>query len=101
MFRALYAHHQEAELYWSSIWYRPLSQWPFSVHVQVERELRGQQNIKKNFECQMNLNHPVHIIIQVGTKLSQNEQVVRKCLSMGIFHLKETLNALKTYTRKQ
>jgi len=22
MFRALYAHHQEAELYWCSIWYR-------------------------------------------------------------------------------
>ena len=26
MFRALYAHHQEAELHWCSIWYRPLSQ---------------------------------------------------------------------------
>jgi len=23
MFRALYAHHQEVELYWCSIWYRP------------------------------------------------------------------------------
>jgi len=22
MFRALYAHHQEVELYWCSIWYR-------------------------------------------------------------------------------
>jgi len=22
MFRAFYAHHQEAELYWCSIWYR-------------------------------------------------------------------------------
>jgi len=22
MFRALYVHHQEVELYWSSIWYR-------------------------------------------------------------------------------
>jgi len=22
MFRALYSHHQEAELYWCSIWYR-------------------------------------------------------------------------------
>jgi hypothetical protein len=28
MFRALHAHHQEVELYWCSIWYRPLSQWP-------------------------------------------------------------------------
>jgi len=37
MFRALYAHHQEVELYWCSIWYRPLSQWPFGA--QVEREL--------------------------------------------------------------
>jgi len=22
MFRALYAHHQEVELYWCSVWYR-------------------------------------------------------------------------------
>ena len=27
IFRALHAHHQEVELYWCSIWYRPLSQW--------------------------------------------------------------------------
>ena len=38
MFRALYAHHQEAELYWCSIWYRPLSQW--SSGAQIERELQ-------------------------------------------------------------
>ena len=25
VFRALYAHHQEVDLYWCSIWYRPLS----------------------------------------------------------------------------
>jgi len=25
MFQALYAHHQEDEVYWCSIWYRPLS----------------------------------------------------------------------------
>ena len=37
MFQALYAHHQEAELYLCSIWYRPLSQWPSGA--QVEREL--------------------------------------------------------------
>ena len=37
MFRALHAHHQEVELYWWSIWYRPLSQWPSGA--QVEREL--------------------------------------------------------------
>ena len=37
MFRALYAHHQEVEFYWYSIWYRPLSQWPSGA--QVEREL--------------------------------------------------------------
>jgi len=27
MFQAFHAHHQEIELYWCSIWYRPLSQW--------------------------------------------------------------------------
>ena len=37
MFRALHAHHQEAELYWYSICYRPLNQW--SSSAQVEREL--------------------------------------------------------------
>jgi len=37
MFLALYAHHQEVELYWCSIWYRLLSQWPF--RAQVEREI--------------------------------------------------------------
>ena len=37
MFQALYAHHQEAELYFCSIWYRSLSQWPSGA--QVEREL--------------------------------------------------------------
>jgi len=37
MFRALYAHHQEDELYLCSIWYRPLSQW--SSGAQVGREL--------------------------------------------------------------
>jgi len=37
MFRTLYAHHQEVEVYWCSIWYRPLSQWPSGA--QVEREL--------------------------------------------------------------
>ena len=31
--RALYAHHQEVELYWCSVWYRPLSQWPSGVPV--------------------------------------------------------------------
>ena len=36
-FRALYAHRQEAELYWCSIWYRPLIQWPSGA--QTEREL--------------------------------------------------------------
>jgi len=25
MFQALYAHRQEVELYWCSIWYRPLT----------------------------------------------------------------------------
>ena len=38
MFRVLNAHLQEDELYWCSIWYRPLSQWPSGA--QVERELR-------------------------------------------------------------
>jgi len=37
MFRALHAHHQEVELYWCSIWYRPLSKWPSGA--QVGREL--------------------------------------------------------------
>ena len=39
MFRTLHAHHQEVELYWCSIRYHPLSQWPFGA--QVERGLRG------------------------------------------------------------
>ena len=39
MLRALYAHHQEVELYWCSIWYRPLSQWPSGA--QVEKELQS------------------------------------------------------------
>jgi len=29
MFRALYAHHQEVEIYWDSISYRPLSGSPW------------------------------------------------------------------------
>jgi len=33
MFRASHAHHQEAELYWCSIWYRPLSQWPYGAQL--------------------------------------------------------------------
>ena len=33
MFRALYAHHQEAELYWCSICYHPLRQWPSGTPV--------------------------------------------------------------------
>ena len=37
MFRTLHAHHQETELYWCSIWYRPLSQWPSGA--QIDREL--------------------------------------------------------------
>jgi len=37
MFRSLHAHHKEAELYWYSMWCRPLSQWPSGA--QVEREL--------------------------------------------------------------
>jgi len=37
MFRALYAHHQEDELYWCSIWYVTLSKWPSGA--QIEREL--------------------------------------------------------------
>ena len=36
MFRSLYAHHQEAELYRCSIWYRPLSQWPSGSQVEGE-----------------------------------------------------------------
>ena len=38
MFRALYAHHQEVELYRCSIWYRPVIQWPSGA--QVGRALR-------------------------------------------------------------
>jgi len=34
MFLALYAHHQEAELYWCSVWYNPLSQWPSDAQVE-------------------------------------------------------------------
>jgi len=43
MFRALYAHHQEVELYLCNIWYRPLSQWPSGA--QVGRELVGLRGI--------------------------------------------------------
>jgi len=39
MFQALHGHHQEGKLYWCSICYRPLSQWPSGA--QVERELTG------------------------------------------------------------
>jgi len=38
MFRALYAHHQEVELYWCSIWYRPLSKWPSGAQVCIGRQ---------------------------------------------------------------
>ena len=31
MFQTLYAHHQEVELYWCSIWYHTLSKWPSSA----------------------------------------------------------------------
>ena len=45
MFRALHAHHQEVELYWCSIWYRPLFQWPSGK--QVERELQFSQPVHR------------------------------------------------------
>jgi len=35
MFRTLYALHQEVELYWCSIWYRPLSHWPSGAQVDL------------------------------------------------------------------
>ena len=34
MFRELHAHHQDVELYWYSIWYRPLIQWPSGAQVE-------------------------------------------------------------------
>ena len=37
MFRALHVHNQEVELYWCSIWYRPLSQWPSGAQVGREQ----------------------------------------------------------------
>ena len=36
MFRALYAYHQEAELYWCSIWYVILSKWLSGALVKRE-----------------------------------------------------------------
>jgi len=38
MFRALHAYHQEVELYWCSVWYRPLSQWPSGEQVESEAD---------------------------------------------------------------
>ena len=49
MFRALCAHHQEDELYWCSIWYRPLSQWPSGAQVDRERMIQGRSVAEKQF----------------------------------------------------
>ena len=70
MFRALYAHHQEVELYWCSFWYRPLSEWPSDAQVGRESVHRTAPDWEDDTRCCINTVQPPddeHIMLETCT----------------------------------